>query len=107
MTNSEEHAPSIVEAIKATLQTRFEPTYLEITDFSHEHSGHFQAKTPGPSHLAISLHSPHFKGLSKVKQHQLVYEALKPFIEQGLHAIKIDTQSSPEDPLQKKPDVKV
>ena len=40
--------------------------------------------------LSINISSEQFKGLSKVKQHQLVYKAIEPWVlNQEVHAVKI------------------
>ena len=42
-------------------------------------------------HYAAHVTSPLFKGLLRVKQHQLVYEALGDLMKQQLHALAIHT----------------
>nr|MBP8183201.1 BolA family transcriptional regulator [Rhodoferax sp.] len=43
--------------------------------------------------------SQRFTGLSRVARHRLVYDALQDFIDQGLHALAIETEESPIQPL--------
>ena len=45
-------------------------------------------------HYAISITSALFKGLSRVRQHQLVYEALGGRMGGELHALSIQTKAS-------------
>ena len=47
-------------------------------------------------HYAANVVSGAFRGLSRVKQHQLVYEALKGKVGGELHALALQT-SAPED----------
>jgi stress-induced morphogen len=47
-------------------------------------------------HYAASVVSAAFRGLSRIKQHQLVYEALKGKVGGELHALALQT-SAPED----------
>jgi stress-induced morphogen len=47
-------------------------------------------------HYAANVVSAAFRGLSRVKQHQLVYEALKGRVGGELHALALQT-SAPED----------
>ena len=42
-------------------------------------------------HYAASIESKSFKGLSKVKQHQMVYKALKGRMGYELHALALNT----------------
>jgi BolA protein len=37
-----------------------------------------------------------FNGLSRVKRHRLVYDALQDFIDQGLHALAIEIVDPPK-----------
>lgn len=42
-------------------------------------------------HYAALVESPAFKGLPRVKQHQMVYEALKGKVGDDLHALALQT----------------
>jgi stress-induced morphogen len=42
-------------------------------------------------HYRARIISPAFKGLSRVRQHQLVYEALKGSVGGELHALALET----------------
>ena len=47
----------------------------------------------GDDHLQITVISPEFNGLSLVKQHQLVYSALKEELaSEAIHALAIKTK---------------
>ena len=51
--------------------------------------------TGGGDHMQVSVVSSAFKGLSKIKQHQLVYEALKNELEsEAIHALAINTATN-------------
>lgn len=47
-------------------------------------------------HYAANVISSAFKGISRIKQHQLVYEALRGKVGGELHALALQT-SAPED----------
>ena len=48
----------------------------------------------GNDHLQVTVISPEFKGLSLIKQHQLVYAALKnELASEAIHALALKTQS--------------
>ena len=49
----------------------------------------------GDDHLEVTVISPEFNGLSLVKQHQLVYAALKSELaSESIHALALKTQTS-------------
>ncbi|MEO0327730.1 MAG: BolA family transcriptional regulator [Pseudomonadota bacterium] len=47
-------------------------------------------------HYAAEVVSETFRGISRVKQHQLVYEALKGNMGGVLHALALQTSAPPE-----------
>ncbi len=66
------------------------PKTLEIIDESEKHKGHAGYTESGLSHIVIKISSDLFNGITKVKQHKLVYEALSEEITSGkIHAISI------------------
>jgi BolA protein len=71
-----------------TLQT----THLEVIDESSDHAGHVGVNGSGfGTHFRVRIASPRFEGISRVARHRLVYDALQEFIDQGVHAIAIET----------------
>ena len=64
------------------------PTHLEIIDDSHLHAGHAGAKS-GKGHFTVIIQSEHFKGLSRLKQQQLVYQSLGDMMQTDIHALVI------------------
>ena len=80
------------ENITKTLQTTLAPTLLEVIDESYQHAGHVGANDSGVgTHFRVRIASQSFTNLSRVKQHRLVYDALRPYIDHGLHALAIET----------------
>jgi BolA protein len=81
------------EALTARLQSVLEPTVLVVEDESAAHAGHSGANGLGyGTHFRVRIGGPRFEGLSRVAAHRLVYDALRPFIDAGLHAVAIDIQ---------------
>ncbi len=81
------------EALTARLQSVLEPTVLSVEDESAAHAGHSGANGLGyGTHFRVRIGGPRFEGLSRVAAHRLVYDALRPFIDAGLHAVAIDIQ---------------
>ena len=84
------------EQLTARLMERLAPTNLEVLDESHQHSGHAGSNGSGyGTHFRVRIASHSFTGLSRVACHRLVYDALQDFIAQGLHALAIVTENSP------------
>ncbi len=82
--------------IERQLQARLQPTRLEVLDESAAHAGHAGANAEGfGSHFRVRIASPLFTGKSRVARHQLVYDALQNFFDQGLHALAIEIIESP------------
>jgi len=89
MTNTPLHA-----AMVAALEAALAPTELELVDDSAAHAGHAGAKSG--AHFNLRIVSPRFAGLPRVARHRLVYDAVRPWMAQGVHALAIDA-SAPEE----------
>jgi len=76
------------QVILERLTARFNPTLCEIADESYLHRGHPGAQS-GASHFALTITSNAFDGLSRVKQHQLIYQELQDLIPNEIHALRI------------------
>jgi len=88
--------PVRTQDVERQLQERLQPTHLEVLDESAAHAGHSGANAEGyGSHFRVRIASPLFTGKSRVARHQLVYDALQNFFDQGLHALAIEITESP------------
>lgn len=77
--------------MEAALRRQLSPDRLEVLDESFQHAGHAGANGTGfGTHFRVRIQSPAFTGLTRVKQHRLVYDALQEFIDLGAHAIAIE-----------------
>ena len=80
------------ERIEQRLRETLQPMALEVIDESYLHHGHAGANGSGfGTHFRVRVTSHLFTGKSAVMRHRLVYDALRDFIEQGLHALAIET----------------
>lgn len=78
-------------AMEAALRARLAPTALEVIDESYQHAGHAGADGTGfGTHFRVRIAAPAFAGRPRVARHRLVYDALRDFIDQGVHAIAIE-----------------
>ena len=69
--------------IKKLIKKKLPDAIIEIDDLKGD-SNHYHAK----------IISPTFKGLSKIKQHKLVYEAIGSHMGTTLHALMLTTSDN-------------
>ena len=83
---------SLASQMAQRLQDALQATSLEVIDESGAHAGHAGANGTGfGTHFRVRIASPFFTGKTRVARHRLVYDALQDFIDQGVHAIAIET----------------
>ncbi len=80
--------------IEAALRTALQPSEFALQDDSHLHAGHAGAREG--SHYTVRLVSARFAGLNRVARHRLVYDALRPYMQSGIHALAIDARAPGE-----------
>jgi BolA protein len=73
--------------LHARLLAALAPDELEVEDDSARHAGHAGAREG--RHFNVVIRSPRFAGLRPVARHRLVYDALGPLSDQGIHALAI------------------
>ena len=78
--------------IEEILTQEFNPNQLEVTDFSHQHSG----RDGSESHIEVYIISDSFNGLSMVQKHRKIYKALHKELSAGLHALKLQVMGTDE-----------
>ena len=80
----------IRDQIIETLEQNFDPSLLDVEDQSEMHRGHSGWNENGESHFHIRISSSFFSGLSRIKQHRAIYEALTKKLVNKIHAISIE-----------------
>ena len=80
--------------IEAALRRELQPSSLEVVDDSHRHAGHAGARDGG--HFTVRIASQRFAGLARVARHRLVYDALRPLMPGGIHALAIEARAPGE-----------
>lgn len=68
-----------------TLLEELGPSHLQVSDFSHEHSG----RAGSASHIKIVIAGDIFQGKNRVQRHRMIYGALNTEMESGLHALQL------------------
>ena len=80
--------------LEAQLREKLAPSRLEVLDESAAHAGHAGSNgTAFGTHFRVRIASPFFTGKSRLACHRLVYDSLQIFIDQGVHAIAIETSN--------------
>ena len=78
--------------LELRLRQSMNPTELQVLDESADHHGHAGANGTGfGTHFRVRIASPLFDGKTRLQRHRLVYHALQDYIDQGLHALAIET----------------
>lgn len=84
--------PVTAQALQQRLQQVLQPSRLEVIDESAAHAGHAGANGTGfGTHFRVRIDSPLFTGQSRLGRHRLVYDALRDFLDSGVHALAIET----------------
>ncbi|MEK9812273.1 MAG: BolA family protein [Bordetella sp.] len=86
---------TLIEEIEACLKAKLIVEAFQLHDDSEAHKGHAGAASGG-GHFDLMLVSPNFEGLSRVRRHQLVYDALSYLLPSRIHALSIDARSPSE-----------
>ena len=89
MSNDALHA-----AMMQALTTELAPVELELVDDSAAHAGHAGARSG--AHFNLRIVSARFEGKPRIARHRLVYDALRPWMAEGVHALAIDARTPGE-----------
>ena len=87
-------ATPLRDAMIQALTERLEPLVLELVDDSAAHAGHAGAREG--AHFNLRIVSARFAGLPRISRHRLVYDALRPWMAEGIHALAIDARTPDE-----------
>ncbi len=74
--------------IERVLRSALAPLHIQVQDDSHKHAGHAGAREG--RHFSVRIEAEAFRGLSRLRRHRLVYDAVGPLMPQGIHALAID-----------------
>ena len=83
--------PHTTEQLDQRLRETLDPVTLEVIDESFQHGGHAGANGTGfGTHFRVRITSHLFTGKSPLMRHRLVYDSVRDFMDQGLHALAIE-----------------
>lgn len=91
------HSVSTASRIEKLLKDTFHPSVLRVSDHSELHESHAEAQRRGGGHFEVEIVSEAFDGLSLLKRHKLVNEALRDeFDGQAIHALSLKVYGTSE-----------
>ncbi|HTD11626.1 MAG TPA: BolA family protein [Steroidobacteraceae bacterium] len=85
---------TVMVQMRAALEQALTPRSLEIIDDSARHAGHAGARAGG--HFRVTLVADAFRGRSPLERHRLVYDAVAPLMQDGVHALNIVARTPDE-----------
>ena len=97
MTSARPAAPepsTVPKQLRAALERALAPRSLEIVDDSARHAGHAGAAAGG--HFRVTVVADAFCGRTQLERHRLVYEAVAPLMQHGVHALNIVARAPDE-----------
>lgn len=77
-----------IDGLKIKLAV-LKPHYLEITDHSHLHQGHYAGPGLTQTHLQIKIAAAIFSRMTRTMQHRIIHQLLADDFKQGMHALSI------------------
>ncbi len=75
---------TVAAAIEQKVRTELHPALLQLENESHQHAG---PRTD--SHFKLVVVADAFRGLSKVKRHQRLYQVLQQELQGPVHALAL------------------
>ncbi|HEY5633854.1 MAG TPA: BolA family protein [Burkholderiaceae bacterium] len=79
------------EQIGERLAAAFPDARFEVIDESHLHAGHAGAQG-GAGHFRVRIASARFEGLAPLARHRLVYDSVRDWMPDRIHALSIDAR---------------
>lgn len=86
----------VEKQIQALLTEHLRPLSLTITNDSAKHEGHHDLEDKQNSHFTVSIISEEFIGKTRIQRHQMIYDCLKPLMNQPIHALVIHAHAPGE-----------
>ena len=90
-----------LEAVRARLQGALPGALIEVHDESHLHAGHAGAQG-GAGHFRVRVVDAAFTGLPTVARHRLVYDSVRDWMPDRIHALAIEARTPDEATRQPK-----
>lgn len=85
---------SLLEDIKQTIKKEIPDAEITIRDDSEKHFGHAGYIEGQITHIHLKVVSSAFEKMSRIERHQWINNLLKPYIDNGLHAISLQLMTA-------------
>jgi BolA protein len=89
------HDGVTAERLRERLEHALPAARVEVRDDSAQHAGHAGAREG--RHFSVRITCAAFEGLSRLARHRLVYDAARPLIAEGIHALAIEQACTPAE----------
>lgn len=76
------------QKLRRRLEKAFQPQELFVKDQSQLHIGHAGARD-GKGHYDVTIVSAAFTGVSRIRRHRMVYDAISDLLQSDIHALRI------------------
>ncbi|KAI0266817.1 bola-like protein-domain-containing protein [Gloeopeniophorella convolvens] len=90
----------VEQAIRRKLTNVLQPSILTITNDSWRHRHHAPMLETdggnGETHFSVQVVSDAFSGKTTMQRHRMIYAALSEELENGLHALVLNTKTQAE-----------
>jgi BolA protein len=77
------------QRIEEKLKNNLNPSFLEVENNSHLHSGHMGDNGTGETHFRVKIAAEELEDLSAINAHRKINALLKDEFGLGLHALEI------------------
>lgn len=84
-----------LDAVRARLATALPNATIELHDESHLHAGHAGAQG-GAGHFRVRIVCASFAGVSTLARHRLVYDSVRDWMPDRIHALAIEARTPEE-----------
>ena len=74
--------------IKQTLTEALQPSFIEVSDKSHQHR-HHPGASAGGGHFVLKISAKAFEDKPLLASHRMIYEALGDAMQKEIHALSI------------------
>ncbi len=88
--------PFRLQLIERRLKEAFPQAHIVLHDDSALHAGHSGAREHGGGHFRLRIIDERFRGLNRVRRHQLIHAALGELFQETIHALSIQALSPEE-----------
>ncbi len=87
----------VAAVIASKLTAALAPERLQVSDDSHRHHGHAEARPEGESHFRVLVVSHAFEGKSRLERQRLVHRVLAEELASDVHALALTALAPSED----------